>query len=192
MKLMSKQRIKECNMEIINGNKVIDVSWFQTKVVSSTCGNALAYLLTLDRLKDINCYADLNITIPGYKVDTKAMYDMDSAFREKQCKSVCEKLQMFAFYKADGKHFIDLLQLIKLLGFIVYIDCPKRLHDFIDCYRDLSCKGIVEELLKNRQVQFTSEDAMQCFEDYFKDLNAMMFEQVLKSISTDTESMKVF
>lgn len=193
MKLMSKQRIKECNMEIINSNKIIDVSWFQTKAVSYDCCKTLAFLFRLGKLKDINNYEDLVMDIPGFKTNFKEMGEKISLSDsiENSWEFICEKLQMFAFYKADNKYFIDLLQLIKLLGVIVYIDHPRYLNDFIETYKQPECRGIIEELLKNGQVQFTSEKAMQCFEDYFKDLNTIMFEQVLKSIPADTENVKM-
>lgn len=191
MKLMSKQRIKECNMEIINNSKVIDVSWFQDKAVSYTCCSTIAFLFRLGKLKDIANYEDLDMKVPEFGSNFKEIGEKISlsTSKEKEWERIYESLQMYAFDSLDGKHFIDVLQLVKLLNIIIPINHPARLSRFVESYKDLSCKGIIEELLKNNQIQFTSENAMYCFEEYFKNLNAVMFEQVIKAIPSDTESM---
>lgn len=189
-KLKSREQIITYNKELINKLENIDCEWFQNKGINYDCCNTLAFLFTEGHLININKYEDLKITIPGYKTNFKEMCEKERDTQEKEWEHICEILQMFAFFNSDGKHYPELLQLIKLLGVIVYIDHSRDLEQFREAYADTACKVLIQDLLDKEQIQFTTDGIVYCCKENFTKFNKTLLESVIKT--TDTENVKMY
>lgn len=193
-KLKSREEIIAYNKELINNNNIgnIDCSWFQDKDVSYDCCNTLAFLFTEGHLHGIGKYEDLRITIPRYRTSFKEMCEKDRDTREKEWERICSNIQGFAFFKSDGGFYPELLQLIKLLDIIIYINYSEELDKFKEAYRDSECKELLQELLDNEQIQFTTDGIEYCFRDNFSKFNKALLESVIKPTDITNVKMDVF
>lgn len=191
-KLKNKEEIVNYNRELINNLESIDCSWFQNKGINYDCCNTLAFLFTEGHLSGINECEDLKITVPRYKIGFKEMCEKGRDTKEKEWERICDNLQLFAFFNSDGKHLPELLHVIKLLGFVIYINYQKELDQFRETYQDGDCKELIEDLLNNGQIQFTSEGIVYCCEDNFARFNKVLLESVIKATDAQNIKMDVF